>query len=118
MPSNGSAGDRAPTLRRRAGVDAALDDAEQRRSGAAWAARQRSAQRCVRSMAAATSGAGRRRIDELVEHHRDVGAQQLLDLDRALRRQPMRAPVEVARERDAVVVDAAQVGEAEDLEAA
>ena len=110
------AADRRATQRR---VDAALHDPEHRLVGSRRAARQRSAQRWVRSMASATSARGQAGIDQLVERHRHVGAEQAPG-------SPSRAPgvrrccraVEVRGERHAVVVHASQVGQAEDLEAA
>ena len=60
----------------------------------------------------------RAREDRLVEGHGDVRAERLLDPDRGLGRQPMRRPVDVAPERDAVVVDHAEVAERDDLEPA
>ncbi len=63
-------------------------------------------------------GARQTRIDELVEGHRHVGAEQCLDLHRALGREAVRRAVEVRGEGDPVVVDAPQVRQREDLEAA
>jgi hypothetical protein len=56
-------------------------------------------------------------VHQLIKRHRDVRAQQRLDLHRAFRCEPMRRAVQVRRERHAIVVDAPQIGEAEDLEA-
>ncbi len=58
------------------------------------------------------------RVRALVQHHGDVGAQRLLDLHHALRRETVSAAVDVAAEGDAVLVDVARVGQAEDLVAA
>ena len=57
-------------------------------------------------------------IHRLVECHGDVRPEQCLDLHRALGGQPMGRAVEVAGERHAVIVDPAEVRQAEDLEAA
>ena len=64
-------------------------------------------------------GLGRRRVGRaFVERHRDVGAEQALDRDRALRGQQMGAAVEMRAEGDAVLADLAQFGERHDLEPA
>ena len=63
-------------------------------------------------------GARRAREDRLVEGDRDVRAERLLDADRDLRREPVERAVEVAPERDAVIVDDPQVTERDDLEPA
>ena len=63
-------------------------------------------------------GPRRAREDRLVEGDRDVRAERLLDADRELRREPVERAVEVAAERDAVLVDDPQVAERDDLEAA
>ena len=60
----------------------------------------------------------RGREDRLVEGDRDVRAERLLDRDGELRREPVGRAVEVAAERDAVLVDDPQVAERHDLEAA
>ena len=62
--------------------------------------------------------AARAREDRLVEGDRDVRAERLLDADRQLGREPMDRPIEVAAERDAVLVDDPQVAQRDDLEAA
>jgi hypothetical protein len=46
-----------------------------------------------------------------VERHRDVGAEQALDLDRALGREQMHAAVQMRAEGDALFVDLAQRGQ-------
>ena len=89
----------------------------------AWSVRvcassDRSAQRCVRRIASSTTARGRAREHRLVERHRDVRPERLLDGDRVLRREAVDRPVEVALERHAVVVDHAQVAERDDLEPA
>ena len=56
--------------------------------------------------------------DALVEHHGEIDAQRPLVSDDTLRGEAQQGAVEMAAERDAVVVDLAQSGEAEDLEAA
>ena len=63
-------------------------------------------------------GARRAREHRLVEGDRDVRPERLLDRDRVLRREPVDRPVEVALERDPVVVDHPQVAQGHDLEAA
>ncbi len=60
----------------------------------------------------------RARIDRLVEGDRDVRAERLLDADRDLGREAVGRAVEVAAERDPIVVHDAQVAERDDLEAA
>src|SRR5207302_1565871 len=66
-----------------------------------------------------------RRLDRLarggvggafVERHRDIGAEEALNLDRALRGQEMPAAVEMRAERDPFLVDRPQGGERDDLE--
>ncbi len=54
----------------------------------------------------------------LVERHRDVAAEQRLDLHRALGREPLLGAVEVRAKGHAVLVDRAPLAQAEDLEAA
>ena len=58
------------------------------------------------------------RGEALVERHRDVGAERALDLDHRLRREEARGAVERRAKLDAVVADLADLGQAEDLEAA
>ena len=102
------------------GIDAALHDAEQGVAGRAAEMRRATAraQRIDNCMdARASSGvAGKRRA--FVQHHGDGGVQQMLDLDRACRRQTMGATVEMRLEGDAVGVELAQLGQRHDLEAA
>src|SRR5262249_42236749 len=57
-------------------------------------------------------------LDALVEGHDHVRAELLLDGDGHLRGQAALAAVDVGAEGDPVLVQAAQVGQAEDLEAA
>ena len=59
---------------------------------------------------------GKRRA--FVEHHLDVGAEQALHLDGALGRQQMRGAVDMRLEGDAVLLDAAELGQRHDLKAA
>ncbi len=99
-------------------VDAALHDPEQRLIGP-----RVSSQATLGPGVGARHGRGhlsgrQRRIHQLVEGHGDVAAQRLLDLDRALGREALARPVQVAGEGHAVVVDSAQVGQAEHLETA
>ena len=83
-----------------------------------WASRLRRAQRVVRAVAASITSRGRVARRALVEGHRDVGAQVLLDLHRALGREQVLAAVDVAPEAHALLVELAQRGEREDLVAA
>jgi hypothetical protein len=55
------------------------------------------------------------RVDALVEHHHDVGAERGLHLDRALGREQVRPLVDVALEARALLVDRAILGQGEDL---
>ena len=92
-------------------VVAALHDAEQRAAGrrALESARlQRSAQRSDSRIARAISAGSRRQREAFVELHRDVGAEQRLDLDRALGRELDDGAVEMRAKRHAVLVDLAQ----------
>jgi hypothetical protein len=66
----------------------------------------------------ARSRAGCRRRGTLVERHRHVGAEQLLDLHGLRRAEPDLAAVEVRPERDAVVVDLPPLRQGQDLIAA
>ena len=59
-----------------------------------------------------------RQLDALVELHLDVGAEQALDLDRALRRQHVRRAVDVRLEAHALLAHLADLGQRHDLEAA
>ena len=99
-------------------VDAALHDAEAQLAGGA---------RRLDAAARPARGARHRRGHDLerrvrrrtlVERHRDVAAQQRLDLHRAFGRQPLLGAVEVRAEGRAVLVDGAALAQAEDLEAA
>ena len=54
----------------------------------------------------------------MIEAHRDVGAQRLLDGDRVLGCESVKRAVEVRAERDALVVDRPEVAQADDLVAA
>ena len=62
-------------------------------------------------------GPGRRREHRLVEGDRDVRSERLLDGDRQLGRERVRGPVDMAAERDPVLVHDSQVAERHDLEA-
>src|SRR5208282_3121072 len=53
-----------------------------------------------------------------VQGHRHIGAELMLDLDRALRRQLIKATVEMRAEGDARLGNGAPSGERHDLEAA
>ena len=112
-------GERLHAFGAQRGIDAALHDAEQavaRPLGegalAAFGPFHRQPHR----------GGGRRLLDRparaFVERHGDVGVQELLDLDRALRRQPMLRAVDRRAEGDAVGVELAQFLERHHLEAA
>ncbi len=63
-------------------------------------------------------GLGCRQLQALIELHRDVGAEQNLDFDRALGRKLDDGAVEVGAEGHALVLDLAQLRERHDLEAA
>ncbi len=110
---------RAPAQLR---VGAALHDAQTApapaRRARAKAARARSAQRSDSSIGALHFGRLRRQLDALVELHLDVGAEQALDLDGALRRQHVARAVDVRLEAHALLADLADLAERHDLEAA
>ena len=118
IPSNACRAMAATECAAQLGIDAALHDAEDRLVGPS-ARRERSLRPSMRALHRVRH-LGRRQsgIDELVERHRHVRAEQRLDLHRPLRREPLHRSVEVRGERHAVVVHAPQVGEAEHLEAA
>ena len=105
-------------------MHAALHDAEQRRVAVAVtlerversAAALRPAQRELHRLARRRMVGRIRRA--LVEHHHDVGAERVLHLDRALRRQLDQVAVHRRAELDALLVDLAQALQAPDLEAA
>ena len=106
------------------GVGTALVDPEQRHRAAARAAQPvplgESARRPVER---AIHGLLHRRgrgpgFHQLVERHRDVGAEPILDADRLLGRQHRAAPVQMAPELHPRVRDLPQRREAHDLEAA
>ena len=59
-----------------------------------------------------------RQLHAFVELHLDVGAQQVLDFHRPLRRQQMPRAVDMGLEGDAVLIELAQLGERHHLEAA
>ena len=61
---------------------------------------------------------GCRQLQAFVELHGDVGAEQMLDLDRALGRKFNHGAVEVGAEGHAFVLDLAQLRQRHDLEAA
>ena len=112
-------GQRARALDPEVGLDAALDDAEDRppRLGAERRLRalrpaQRQPHRALGLVARA------RQADAFVELHLDVGAEQALDLHRPLRRQFVARAVDMRLEDDAALVELAQLGEAHHLEAA
>ncbi len=58
----------------------------------------------------------RRRLNALIEHHRNVRTQRQLDLRRLLRRQQMLRPVQMRSKSHTFVRDFAQLGKTEDLE--
>ena len=62
------------------------------------AAFERSAQRSDRRIARSISAGGAGRADALVELHADVGIEEVLDLERALRREQMGGAVDVRLE--------------------
>ena len=112
-------GERLHALRAQRREDAALHDAEQ------------AVARPLAEGALAAFGpfhrqphrdGGRRLLDRparaFVERHGDVGVEQLLDLDRALGRQPMLRAVDRRAEGDAVGIELAQLAERHHLEAA
>ena len=78
----------------------------------------RSAQASESRIARSISFARRRQLQAFVELHGDVGAEQALDLDRALGRQLDHGAVEMGAEGDALVLDLAQLRQRHDLEAA
>ncbi len=103
------------------GIDAPLHDAEQRlacltqrreRCLAALGPAERQLQRRPRFVMR------RRKRRALVEHHLDVGAEQALHLDGALRRQLYRGAVDMRLEGDARFGNAAELGQRHDLIAA
>ena len=118
-PSKSSAVISAAWRRAALGVDAALDDAEQRLAGRA---RRRAAARRPRG------GARQRDLVDLAAPRRRAGTGRSTSrcpsrarawmLHRDLGRQPVLAAVDVRAERDAVVVDLVDRGEREHLEAA
>ncbi len=57
-------------------------------------------------------------LDALVEHHRDVRTQRLLNLDGLFRRKGMLGPIEVRTENHTVIGDFAEIGQAKHLKAA
>ena len=118
--------DKASALsRRRSAMRAALHDAEKRLAGSRRsrvlreiivAAAARPVR--VRSVAASRARGSGGSFDAFVEHHDDVRAERDLNLDRFFGRKKMLGAVEVRAESDAFVGDLAQIGEAENLEAA
>ena len=102
-----------------AGVHAALHDGEHQLVVPACARRfARRAQRVVRSIACATASGLASAGHALVEHHRDVDAEGLLERDHVLRPEEATAAVEVGLELHPILVDPAQAVQAEDLEPA
>ena len=87
-------------------------------SGLPKAALLRSAQRSDRRMARSTSARGAGSAHALVELHADVGIEQRLDLQRALRRQRIGRPVDMRLEGDAGLVELAELRQRHHLEAA
>ena len=82
------------------------------------AASERSAQRWVRSVASATTARGELGKTGWSKATATSEPSASWTLDRDLRREPVERAVEMAAERDAVVVDDPQVAERDDLEAA
>ena len=98
---------------------AALDDAEERMAGLRAErdlASLRPAQR--KPHGALDLGLRRRQLHTFVELHLDVGAEQALDLHRALRRQMMPRAVDMGLKGHAAFVELAQLRERHDLKAA
>ena len=109
----------AARCRAAARIVAALHDAEQRAPVGAPRTRACSAPPSAATGACrARSRARRRQLHAFVELHRDVGAEQRLDLDRALGRELDRRAVEVRAEGHALVLDLAQLRQRHHLEAA
>ena len=79
---------------------------------------ERSAQAQGKAHGAFNLVLARRQADALVELHLDVGAEQPLDLDGALRRQHVLRAVEMGAERHAGVVELSKLGQGHHLEAA
>ena len=79
------------------------------------ASRQRAAQRIDRRIDAAQADFVDVERRTLVEHHANVGVEQALEFDRALRRQPVPAAVDVTAELDPVLVDGPEFGERHQL---
>ena len=103
------------------GVDAPLHDAEQglalrARGGESVLAPFGPAERQVERGLGLVARGGIWRA--LVEHHLDVGAEQALHTNSALRRQLDGGAVDVGLEGDAALVDAAELGQRHDLIAA
>ena len=101
------------------GMHAALHDAEQGTPGTCdegLAAAGRPAHRPAHRYRRGGFVDAERRT--LVEHHADVGVEQALEFDRALRRQPVPAAVDVTAELDPVLVDGPEFGERHQLIAA
>ena len=109
---------KAADSRRSAGTTPPCTIANSACAGLVRAARLRSAQRCVRSIAARVARLVGGRVDALVEHHHDVGADRGLHLDRALGREQVHALIDVAAKARALLVDRAVAGQREDLIAA
>ena len=99
--------------------DPALHNAEQRAAGggslegalASLGPAQRKQHRAL------NLGVGGGQLHAFVELHDDIGIEQPLDLNGALRGELKHRSVEVGAERDAALLDLAQVGERHDLEA-
>ena len=100
-------------------MDAALDDAEQAvtRSSIEGGRRpRRPAHRQPHGFGGV--GLARRIRRAFIEDHGDIGAESVLDFDRALGRQFMPGAVEMGLEDDAVIGDLAEIGQRHDLETA
>ena len=101
-------------------VVAALHDAEQ------GAARRRTLERALAALGPAQRqphrafhfGTRRGQLQAFVELHHDVGPEQILDFDRALRRERDHRAVDVRAERDAALVELAQLRQRHHLEPA
>ncbi len=116
IPSNGKRGDRPGRSRPEIRIQATLDDPEDGLILAAVCG-----QRSLGPSVGAVGGLGHdgvRRTGEhgLIEGHRDVRAERLLDRRRQFRGEPVERTVEVAPKGDPVVIHDPQIAERDDLE--
>ena len=117
MPSNGSARTAVTDARRSSGSMPPCTIPNTAWSGRPRAASDRSAHRCVRSIASATvpdPAPGSTSWSRAMA----TSDPKRLDLHGPLGRQPVRRAVEMRRERHPFVIDTSQIGEREDLESA